>query len=81
MADCPLVSSMFPHGHGGAAAEQVLLGTARARHANGADQGHAVDNRHGPVDGYDVPVVRDDESDCFMSTLTTLSTMRTERPR
>src|SRR5947209_17695696 len=56
------VSVIFPHGHGGAAAENVLVGTARSRHTNGADDRDAVDNRHGTADGHDVPMVRDDET-------------------
>ena len=56
------VSVIFPHGHGGAAAENVLVGTARSRHTNGADDSNTVDNRQGAADGHDVPMVRDDET-------------------
>jgi hypothetical protein len=43
------VSGVFPHRHGGAAAEHILVRTARARHANGANE-------------RDTPTVRDDET-------------------
>src|SRR5438445_4548952 len=55
------VPVIFPHGHGGAAAEHILVGTARSRHTNGADERDAVDNRQGATDGHDVPMVRDDQ--------------------
>ena len=56
------VPVIFPHGHGSAAAQNVLVGTARSRHPNGADERDAVDNRHGTADGHDPPTVRNDET-------------------
>ena len=56
------MSVIFPHGHGGAAAEHILVGTGRSCHTNGTDERDTVDNRHGTADGHDVPMVRDDET-------------------
>ena len=51
------VPVMFPHGHGGTATENVLVGTARSRYTNSADESDAVDNRQGTANGHDVSMV------------------------
>ena len=56
------MSVIFPHGHGSATAEHILVGTARSCHPDGADKRDAVDNRHGSTDGHDAPTVRNDET-------------------
>ena len=49
---------IFPHGHAGAAAQDVLFRTAGAGDANGADDGDAVDDRQRAGHGQNLAAVR-----------------------